>query len=543
MVGLGIASAAYGKPFMDYLKPMPIVSPLSSDTWGEPGVLPRDLSNGIESVKGKGVHPEYYYWDGQIIRAKDGKYHMFMSTFSGNTNFGQSWLTSDAYHAISETSPIGPYVRKDYVYTYNGKHTGHNVSAFELPEGGYALVVSENVRPFTLFKADSLDGPWTPCNPSIPFDVANISIFPRHDGKFQLTYRHGGIAIADTLCGTYKKVQPKCTYPTANADTVYPKRTSIPGVSNPNFEWEEDPHIWYSAGTYHIIYSGSGDRVGYHLYSKDGINDWKDNGYGWSPREYKKIFCYEGSTVCNQWYKMERPGVLLEDGHPTHITWAVSDVDKDNQVLPGTNHGTKIVVIPFDGVAFDNDFGTGGGTGTGGSTGSGGSTGAGGSTGRGGATGADAGTGSDGARGGNDGGTGDGASGGTSGSGGTSAAGGAGGGSSAHASGGAGGAKTSSMNGSGGVSGGTAGSASGGRGGGAGASSSGGSRASGGATTGRGGSSSGASASGGNSTVPQADAEASGCSCALGSAPRSGLWLPSLLFGALAILVTRRRRR
>ncbi|MBN2573064.1 MAG: hypothetical protein JXP73_00735, partial [Deltaproteobacteria bacterium] len=257
------SGVAQAKPFMDYLKPMPPVAPLTDATWGVDGVIPRDISNGIESAKGKGVHPDYYYWDGQIIRAKDGKYHMFMSTFSGNTEFGSSWMTSDAYHAISETNVLGPYVRKDYVYTYNGKHTGHNVTAFELPEGGYALVVSENVRPFTIFKADSLDGPWTPCNPSIPFDVANISVFPRHDGRYQLTERHGGLAIADTLCGKYNKVQPKCTYPTANADTVYVKRTSIPGVTNPNFTWEEDPHIWYSAGTYHIIYSGSGDRVGY----------------------------------------------------------------------------------------------------------------------------------------------------------------------------------------------------------------------------------------------------------------------------------------
>ena len=49
--------------FMDYIKPTPIVAPLSSASWGEPGVLPRDLSNGIESAKGAGVHPDYYYWD------------------------------------------------------------------------------------------------------------------------------------------------------------------------------------------------------------------------------------------------------------------------------------------------------------------------------------------------------------------------------------------------------------------------------------------------------------------------------------------------
>jgi hypothetical protein len=149
-----------------------------------------------------------------------------------------------------------------------------------------------------------------------------------------------------------------------NVDSIYPKRTSIPGVSNPSYGWEEDPHIWYSAGVYHVIYSGSQDRVGYHLYSTDGLTNWKDNGYGWSPRDYQKLFCYEGSSTCSQWYKMERPGVVLENGHPTHITWAVADVDKDNQIPAGSNHGSKVIVVPFDGVAFDADFGSGGTGGT-----------------------------------------------------------------------------------------------------------------------------------------------------------------------------------
>jgi MYXO-CTERM domain-containing protein len=393
---MSLAESVSAKPFMDYLKPTPIVAPLSSATWGEPGVLPRDLSNGIESAKGAGVHPDYYYWDGQIIRAKDGKYHLFMSTFSGNTNFGTSWQGSDAYHAVSETNVLGPYVRKGYIYDNGGAqpHKGHNVTALELPDGDYAVVVSETV-PFTIYKSSSLDGPWTACQPTSQVGASNVSLIPRHDGKYQIVERNGTTAISDTLCGTYVKQMPKCDYTQNDKDaqgnpvvgSIYGKRTSIPGVPNPAYTWQEDPHIWRSAGTYHVIYSGSGDRVGWHVYSKDGIN-WKDNGYAWSPREYQKMFCYEGTTTCSQWYKIERPGVVLHDGHPTHITWAVADVDKDNQVLPGTNHGTKIIVVPFDGVAFDKDFGVdmGGGAGGGGAT-SGGTGGTGGTSGMGGANG------------------------------------------------------------------------------------------------------------------------------------------------------------
>jgi hypothetical protein len=370
LASVSFAGTARAKPFLDYVKQTPTVSPLSSATWGVEGVLPRDLSNGIESAKGAGVHPDYYYWDGQIIKAKDGKFHLFMSTFSGDTNFGTGWLSSDAYHAVSQTNVLGPYLRQGYVYDNNGSHKGHNVTALELPDGSYAVVVSETV-PFTIYQSASLDGPWTSCQPTSQVGASNISLVARHDGKYQIVERNGTTAISDTLCGTYVKQKPTCSYAQNATDSIYPKRTSIPGVTNPVYTWQEDPHIWRSAGVYHVIYSGSGDRVGWHVYSADGMN-WKDNGYAWSPRDYQKLFCYEGTTTCTQWYKMERPGVVLQDGHPTHLTWAVADVDKDNQVLPGTNHGTKVIVVPFDGVAFDNDFGVGGVGGTGGVGGSGG---------------------------------------------------------------------------------------------------------------------------------------------------------------------------
>jgi len=511
-----LAGTASAKPFMDYLKPTPIVAPLSSASWGVPGVLPRDLSNGIESAKGAGVHPDYYYWDGQIIRAKDGKYHLFMSTFSGNTNFGTGWLNSDAYHAVSQTNVLGPYLRQDYVYTNNGSHKGHNVSAVELPDGTYAVVVSE-VVPFTIYKSSSLDGPWTACQPTSQIGASNISLFPRHDGKYQIVERNGTIAISDTLCGTYVKQKPTCAYTQNSTDaqgnpvvgSIYPKRTTIPGVPNPSYNWQEDPHIWRSGGVYHVIYSGSGDRVGWHVYSVDGITNWKDNGYGWSPRDYQKIFCYEGTSTCTQWYKMERPGVVLQDGHPTHITWAVADVDKDNQVLPGTNHGTKIIVVPFDGVSFDKDFGVGGGGGTGGA-GTGGGSGRGGAGGNSGTGGAPAGTG------------------GATSTGGSNAAAG-----SPSAS-GTGGAATSA---------GASGSATGG------ASAAGGTVGTGGAPSSAGGQSAagglqaagGTPAAGGSKTNPGSDQDADGCGCRVagGTAPSKSL----AMLGILGLLLRRRARR
>jgi MYXO-CTERM domain-containing protein len=538
-------TSAQAKPFIEYLKPTPITcSTLSSDTWGVDGVLPRDLCNGIESAKGKGVPPDYYYWDGQIIKAKDGKYHMFMSTWSGSAGFNPGWTNSDAFHAISEQGVLGPYERQGFVYTNNGSHKGHNVSALELPDGSYAVIVSE-ITPFTIYQSSSLDGPWTSCVATISANgvnagtdaryESNVSLTVRHDGRFQIVQRHGLIAIADTLCGPYEMQKPTWTYPAANLptiDSIYPRRTSIPGVQNPTYAWEEDPHIWISGGVYHVLYAGSGDRVGYHLYSPDGINDWTDNGLAFSPRLYDQIFCYEGTTTCTQWYKMERPGVVLEDGHPTHVTWAVADVDKDNQIPAGSNHGSKVIVVPLDGVAFDADFGKGGSDGAGGAAGGGG--------------------GRDGAGGSMNGGTASGgvSAGGNNASGGTASGGVSAGGNNANGGTATGGVSAGGSNASGGVPSSTTGGSTdpGGRSaGGTSASATGGSpsAAAGGSMSSSGGltASSGRPAVGGtggsSNNTPDS---ASGCGCRTASPARSSALAPGLLLAGLAVLTRRRNR-
>src|SRR6476659_3612152 len=112
-LAISVAQVAQAKPFENYLKPTPIMcSPLSSASWGVAGVLPRDLCNGIESAKGAGVPPDYYYWDGRIIRAQDGKYHLFMSTWAGSAGFNPGWQGSESYHAVSSGGVLGPYERQ-----------------------------------------------------------------------------------------------------------------------------------------------------------------------------------------------------------------------------------------------------------------------------------------------------------------------------------------------------------------------------------------------------------------------------------------------
>ena len=63
---------------------------------------------------------------------------------------------------------------------------------------------------------------------------------------------------------------------------------------------------------------------------------------------------YTDGTV-NHWNKMERPSVILENGHIVAVTLAVIDVPKDDE-KGNDGHGSKIIVIPFDGAALDRDL-------------------------------------------------------------------------------------------------------------------------------------------------------------------------------------------
>ncbi len=410
------ADAGTKKTFFDYILPTPITCPLTMKTWGctasqvagkqsscgsedqqhnqmSGPVVPRDTCNGIESAK---EPPDYYYWDGKIIRATDGLYHMIVDRWPDANQGFQNYTSSAAVHAVSDT-PLGPYEETGYSYSYwssGDPHRGHNTTAIALLDGTYALTTGEGgVAPFTVWTSPSLDGPWTACStvkPDANFEIidtnglnlsyfagpldSNVSIVARPDGQFEIVQRRGMIGLASNVCGPYKLQQPTNTYPSdqqppADIPSIYPDRkkhtdplvgtpNGPPATPQPTYTWAEDPVIWFSGGKYHVLYDYPIDRVGYHLTSLDGIQNWTDEGFAYDPRMSDKIFSYTDGTAVG-WYKMERPGVLMENGHVTHLTFAVSDVDKDSQIPANSSHGSKIIVIPFDGVQFDCDTGQG----------------------------------------------------------------------------------------------------------------------------------------------------------------------------------------
>ena len=337
LVSLALVNPSFGqepkpaatKTFIDYFLPMPITESLSRNVWGAPEVGPRDPKNGLEDVTVK----HWYYWDGQIIKGPDGRYHMFASRWD-QARGHSGWTESKAIHAVSDRL-IGPYVDKGLCWPDSQGGKGHNVTALVLPDGRYAVVISET-RPGTVFVSKSLDGPWEKLGTikGNGLRASNISLMVRPDGDYMIVPRSGHVFISkavDGILGPYQDV-----------GSSFPE--GIPDL--------EDPCIFYSGGLYHVIVNSWSTRQAYHLTSKDGKSNWVKRGLAYDPT--KEFIRYTDGTV-NHWHKLERPGVLLEDGHVTAVTLAVLDIPKEQQKGRDA-HGSKIIVIPFDGAAMDRDL-------------------------------------------------------------------------------------------------------------------------------------------------------------------------------------------
>ena len=76
------------------------------------------------------------------------------------------------------------------------------------------------------------------------------------------------------------------------------------------------------------------------------------------PRDGQKLFTNDNGSV-TRWYNVERPNVIMENGHVAYFTFAVSDVYKMG-ISGSSNNDTKVIVVPFDGVRFDQETGIGG---------------------------------------------------------------------------------------------------------------------------------------------------------------------------------------
>lgn len=349
-----VAKSGYSqkkKSLVDFFLPIePQGKMITEGIWGNENVLPRDTTNGLEDATLK----KWCYWDGGIVKDDAGKYHMYASKWDQKLSHSEGWhLGSKGMHAVSDNI-IGPYEDKGLVYPNWKDGLGHNVMGLRMKDGRFAVVTSEVTEgevfvsenptgPFKLFGKIKIDSNgfslglarYQNKNQKSYGHMSNVRILLRPDGKYMIVARSTAVMISENgILGPYKIM----------TDRVYTKYPRLPQSKN------EDPTVWYSGGMYHIVYNHWPTKTSHHFTSNDGINNWTYRGVAFK-KEDTKIFKYTDGTI-NDWQFIERPGAIVENGHVTHFMFSVIDVKK-GQGLGSDNHASKIVIVPFDGVAFD----------------------------------------------------------------------------------------------------------------------------------------------------------------------------------------------
>ncbi|MFG0254716.1 MAG: hypothetical protein ACF787_06410 [Rhodopirellula sp. JB053] len=352
LLPLWSASAGEPKQLVDYFLPMQPQGPLvSKGIWGDSNVLPRDIKNGLEDSELR----NWCYWDGRIVKDDAGKFHIFASRWNQSFPHSVGWKEdSKGMHAVSN-HVMGPYVDKGLLWPDWQGGKGHNVIGLRMHDGRYAVVTSE-ITHGEVFVSDSPDGPFTLLgritweangfDPGLAAyrggkgNMANVKVLLRPDGRYMIIARSTAPMLSeDGILGPYKIM----------GDRIYKSYRELPQERN------EDPTVWYSGGIYHIVYNHWPTKTSHHFTSADGIHDWTYRGIAFKKDE-TKIFRSTDGTI-NDWEFIERPTAYVDEktGHVTHFIFSVIDVHKggDNG---NDNHASKIVVVPFDGEAFDRDM-------------------------------------------------------------------------------------------------------------------------------------------------------------------------------------------
>ncbi len=366
LLAISFGAGVYGeekKTLVDFFLPMEAQAPLvgGEATWGSDLVLPRDTANGLEDPD----LSDSNYWDGGVVKGDDGRYYMYVSRWSQTFSHHDGWTKkSMACMAVSD-NVMGPY-REERLIWPNWKPVyqqdkevkdfilpgcGHNVFGFRMHDGRYGVVSSE-INPGDVFASETPNGEFAHLGrikvdyngfpeglAAYPWNnhMSNVMILPRPDGKYMIIARSTAPMISEgtDVTGPYKIMN----YP------VYSQRLDLYQGFN------EDPTVWYSGGMYHVMYNHWPTGICHHFTSFDGLSDWRYRGIAFNKRT-TKIFKHADGTI-EDWGMVERPtAVMGDDGHVSHFLFSV--VERTGGDGPNDENGSKIVIVPFDGKAFDD---------------------------------------------------------------------------------------------------------------------------------------------------------------------------------------------
>lgn len=320
----------------------------------------QNINLGKAATDGGFKMENYWVWGSSVVKAEDGKYHMFASRWPKYLPFHPGWMIASEIVRAESLTPEGPYEFKEVVLPargaqyWDGRST-HNPKIVKCNDT-YVLYYMGSTHPFADFTADnakeltlqskhcivgrwrkrmgiatskSINGPWKRSDQPIldvkpksfySFFTSNPSPVVKDNGEVLVIFKgrgynghkhaamNVGLAKADSYKGPYKVVG------------------DAPFFSENKLGVIEDPNVWRDDKGYHMLakdHRGSitGERGAGLLAHSDNGEDWVLNK---NPKAYSKTIQWDNGQVIKMG-QIERPFVLVENGKATHLFFATMD--------------------------------------------------------------------------------------------------------------------------------------------------------------------------------------------------------------------------
>lgn len=281
--------------------------------WGSEAVRNRYVDNGIE-LEGMS------FWGGNILRDKDGLFHMYVCGWPENSPKGHMfWGNSTVFHATS-ANLSGPYKIQNSI----GK--GHNPEAYVLDDGRIVVYTIDGY-----YIADKPEGPWIfgrfqfdPRGHRIIEGLSNLTFCRRQDGSRLMVCRGGGVWISRDGLQPWRQITSERIYPAVRGEF-------------------EDPVVWKDELQYHLIVNDWLGRIAWYERSLDGLHWVVEPG-----EAYTYAFSRHADGTPEPWFKYERAKVFQDEhGRVIQMNFAVIDTLK-NEDRPNDTHSSKNICIAMN---------------------------------------------------------------------------------------------------------------------------------------------------------------------------------------------------
>lgn len=283
-------------------------------------------------AKKSGFHLDgYFVWCGSVIKVGD-TYHMFATRWPVATLFPDGYRTHSEIVRATAAQAEGPYTFQEVVIGKRAPGKWDSAMAHNpvIYQSGSTFVLyyigsdeGSRYRQIGIATAPAIGGPWTrsdaPLDLGVKSDANNPSAIFEADGSVKLIWRNRELRVYLSTAPSFRG-----PYRVAN-DNVWTKAPV------------EDFFLFKDQGKYHLLCEDNvGNLTGHvrwgcHLWSDDGIRDWKP----YAPvAAYDHEIRWDDGTVFNA-TRRERPWLLIEDGKITTLFTGVYDSTHTwNQPVP-----------------------------------------------------------------------------------------------------------------------------------------------------------------------------------------------------------------